>query len=91
MPRSKKWPWTPSCGLVAGRTFANNREYRTALEEANRKNRRVDHAERYLLATWRAMDNEGRLHAAMRFRHTLDRLMVTTAVEIEELQLRLPW
>lgn len=37
MARSNEWPWTPTSGAVAGRTFHSNKEYRVALDAANRE------------------------------------------------------
>jgi hypothetical protein len=34
MAEPSRWNWTPTSGLVAGRTFHSNKEYRRALKEA---------------------------------------------------------
>jgi len=38
---SRKWPWTPTKGELAGQTFQSNEEYRAALDAARRRERDV--------------------------------------------------
>ena len=64
MPGST-WPWTPSSGLVAGRTFKNNHDYRIALEEAARARSRMWRAESQLTAALEAMDKPAGIYWAI--------------------------
>ena len=41
---SRKWPWTPTKGELAGQTFQSNEEYRAALDAARRRERDVAQA-----------------------------------------------
>jgi hypothetical protein len=66
MPGSKKWPWTPQWGAVAGQTFYSNRQYRAALAVATQGRAEVKDALRKLnWALFDVKDPESRLQAAI--------------------------
>lgn len=80
MARSNRWPWTPTSGAVAGRTFSSRREYRAALAEAQENHGEVGRAlSRLLIALENLEDYDEQLWAATNAQTRLSYLVAATA------------